>query len=33
MLDRGFRRLGVGIAVGSMGGFPAASVATADFAS
>jgi uncharacterized protein YkwD len=33
MLDRGFRRLGVGIAVGSMGGFPAATVATADFAS
>jgi uncharacterized protein YkwD len=32
MLDRSFRNLGVGIAVGSMGGFPAASVATADFA-
>jgi uncharacterized protein YkwD len=32
MLDRGFRRVGVGIAVGSMDGFSGASVATADFA-
>jgi uncharacterized protein YkwD len=31
MLRPGFRRIGVGIAVGSMGGFPAARVATADF--
>ena len=32
MLARGFRRVGVGVAVGSMAGFPAANVATADFA-
>jgi uncharacterized protein YkwD len=32
LLDRSFRRVGVGIAVGSMGGFPGASIATADFA-
>lgn len=33
LLERGFRRIGVGIAVGTIGGFPGASVATADFAS
>ncbi len=33
LLRRGFRRIGVGVAVGSMGGFPGANVATADFAS
>jgi uncharacterized protein YkwD len=32
LLRRGFRRIGVGIAVGPMGGFPGATVATADFA-
>jgi len=32
MLAPGFRRVGVGVAVGSMGGFTAANVATADFA-
>lgn len=32
MLGRGFRRIGVGVAVGTMSGFPGASVATADFA-
>lgn len=32
LLRRGFRRIGVGIAVGTMGGFPAATIATADFA-
>jgi uncharacterized protein YkwD len=32
LLDRGFRYVGVGVAVGSFGGFPGASVATADFA-
>jgi uncharacterized protein YkwD len=31
MLKRGFRRVGVGIAVGRMGGYPGASIATADF--
>ena len=31
LLRRGFRRIGVGIAVGPMGGFPGATVATADF--
>lgn len=31
MLSRGFRRVGVGIAVGTMSGFSGASVATADF--
>lgn len=33
MLARGFRRVGVGIALGTMGGFPGATVATADFSS
>ena len=33
LLEPRFRRIGVGIAVGSMGGFPGANVATADFAS
>jgi uncharacterized protein YkwD len=33
LLTRGFRRVGVGVAIGSMGGFPGASIATADFAS
>lgn len=33
MLTRGFRRIGVGIAVGSMAGFSGASFATADFSS
>jgi uncharacterized protein YkwD len=33
MLNRGFRQVGVGIAVGSMGGYSGASVATADFSS
>jgi uncharacterized protein YkwD len=33
MLDRGFRRLGVGVAIGTMSGFPGANVATADFSS
>lgn len=33
MLDRGFRRVGVGVAVGTMAGMPGANVATADFAS
>lgn len=32
LLRPGFRRIGVGLAVGSMGGFPGATVATADFA-
>jgi uncharacterized protein YkwD len=32
MLSRSFRRVGVGVAVGTMGGLPGASVATADFA-
>lgn len=32
MLDRGFRRVGVGIAVGTMDGVAGVSVATADFA-
>ena len=32
MLARGFRRVGIGVAVGTMDGFPAANVATADFA-
>ena len=32
MLNRSFRRIGVGIAVGTMDGLPGASVATADFA-
>jgi uncharacterized protein YkwD len=32
LLDRGFRYVGVGVAVGSFGGFPGASIATADFA-
>ncbi|HZB36288.1 MAG TPA: CAP domain-containing protein [Gaiellaceae bacterium] len=32
MLNPGFRRIGVGVAVGTMGGLPRASVATADFA-
>lgn len=32
MLDRGFRRVGVGVAVGTMDGVAGASVATADFA-
>lgn len=31
MLRPGFRRIGVGIAVGTMGGFPGARIATADF--
>lgn len=33
MLNRGFRRVGVGIAIGSMAGYSGAKVATADFAS
>jgi uncharacterized protein YkwD len=33
LLQRGFRRVGVGVALGTMDGFPGASVATADFAS
>jgi hypothetical protein len=32
MLRRGFRYVGVGVATGSFGGFPGASLATADFA-
>jgi uncharacterized protein YkwD len=32
MLDRGFRRIGVGVAVGTMAGYPGARIATADFA-
>ena len=32
LLRPGFRRIGVGIAVGTMDGFPGATVATADFA-
>jgi uncharacterized protein YkwD len=32
MLHRGFRRIGIGVAVGTMAGFPGARVATADFA-
>jgi uncharacterized protein YkwD len=32
MLDRRFRRIGVGVAVGTMDGVPGARVATADFA-
>ncbi len=32
MLHRGFRRIGVGVAIGTMDGFPGARVATADFA-
>lgn len=32
LLHRGFRYVGVGVATGSFGGFPGASVATADFA-
>lgn len=32
LLRRSFRRIGVGVAVGTMDGFPGASVATADFA-
>lgn len=31
MLRPGFRRVGVGIAIGRMGGYPGASIATADF--
>jgi uncharacterized protein YkwD len=33
LLTAGFRRIGIGVAVGTMGGFPGARVATADFAS
>jgi len=33
MLGRGFRHIGVGVAVGTMSGLPGASVATADFSS
>lgn len=33
LLRRGFRRVGVGVAVGTMGGFGGATVATADFSS
>jgi uncharacterized protein YkwD len=33
MLARGFRSVGVGVALGTMGGFPGATVATADFSS
>jgi uncharacterized protein YkwD len=33
MLGRGFRRIGVGVAVGTMAGYSDASVATADFSS
>jgi uncharacterized protein YkwD len=32
MLNRSFRRAGVGVAIGTMAGLPGASVATADFA-
>jgi uncharacterized protein YkwD len=32
MLRRGFRYVGVGVAAGSFGGFPGATLATADFA-
>ena len=32
MLHRGFRRIGVGIVVGTMAGFPGARIATADYA-
>jgi uncharacterized protein YkwD len=32
LLRRGFRRIGVGIAIGTMDGFPGANIATADFA-
>jgi uncharacterized protein YkwD len=32
MLHRGFRRIGVGVAVGTMDGYPGARIATADFA-
>lgn len=32
MLHRGFRRIGVGVAVGTMAGYPGAKVATADYA-
>jgi uncharacterized protein YkwD len=32
LLRRGFRRIGVGVAIGTMDGFPGATVATADFA-
>jgi uncharacterized protein YkwD len=32
MLDRGFRRIGVGVAVGTMASYPGARIATADFA-
>lgn len=31
MLARGFRRIGVGVAVGTMSGLPGANIATADF--
>lgn len=31
LLGSGFRRIGVGVAVGTMSGFPGANVATADF--
>lgn len=31
MLGRGFRRIGVGVAVGTMSGLPGANIATADF--
>jgi uncharacterized protein YkwD len=31
LLRSGFRRIGVGVAVGTMSGFPGANVATADF--
>jgi streptogrisin C len=32
LLRRGFRRIGVGVAIGTMDGFPGATVVTADFA-
>jgi hypothetical protein len=32
MLHRGFQRIGVGVAVGTMAGYPGAKVATADYA-
>jgi uncharacterized protein YkwD len=32
LLTAGFRRIGIGVAVGTMGGFPGARVVTADFA-
>jgi hypothetical protein len=32
MLHRTFRRIGVGVAVGTMEGFPGARIVTADFA-